>query len=323
MYDKKPIKFVPYLKSVIWGGNKICRYKGIVQSVPDIGESWEVSAVAGCESIVSQGRHEGMGLRDLISLYGAEVIGRNIYEKMEGEFPLLVKFIDANADLSIQVHPGEHLARERHGCMGKDEMWYIIETEKGAKIYSGLREALSPETYRRRITDNSFMDALAVHESHPDDIFFIPSGRVHAIGKGNLLVEIQQSSDITYRIYDYGRVDKDGRPRELHTEAASDAIDYNVYDTYRVANRSEGRGMTELVRSDYFTTSKINLDGKIILPLDSSLFTIVVCLRGEARIFTEDPATENCLKSGETLLIPSSIKGIILEGKGEFLATHP
>ena len=210
MIERVPIRFAPYLKSVIWGGDKICSYKGIVQHEPRIGESWEISSVPGHESIVCEGKYEGRSIVDLIDEFGPELLGEKVFSKFHGKFPLLIKFIDAADNLSVQVHPDDELALKRHNSLGKTEMWYIVDSEPKAKIYAGLNKLISPEEYVRLVEDGEFESALATHDSHTGDVFFLPAGRVHAIGAGNLLAEIQESSDITYRIFDYNRRDASG-----------------------------------------------------------------------------------------------------------------
>ena len=229
----RPIHFAPYLKSVIWGGERIAPYKGILTDQSSIGESWELSAVPGHVSVVDRGPFAGKSLTDLIAGYKEDLVGREIYRRFGTAFPLLIKFIDARADLSVQVHPDDELAARRHHCPGKTEMWHVIETAPDAKIYVGLKDRLTPDDYERRVADNTIMDVIDAYASRPGDTFFLPAGRIHAIGAGNLLAEIQETSDITYRIYDYDRRDKDGKPRELHTAEARDAIDYTVYPDYK------------------------------------------------------------------------------------------
>ena len=215
-------KFEPILKTLVWGT-----------------ESWVLSSVPGSESVVSEGPEAG---RTLTEVYG-------------GEFPLLIKFIDARRDLSIQVHPGDELARARHGGHGKDEMWYIIGASEGAHLYSGLAMPLTPEEYARRVEDGTIIDVLGDHKVAPGDVFFIPSGRIHSICGGCYLAEIQQTSDITYRIYDYNRPGLDGKPRQLHTELAKDAIDYTVKEDYRTHYERRENGPVELLKCEHFTTT--------------------------------------------------------------------
>lgn len=307
---------MPYLKSVIWGGEKICRYKGIEQTESNIGESWEISEVQGHESMVSEGPYKGMLITELIERFGSELVGKDVMDRYEGKFPLLVKFIDANDNLSVQVHPDDTLAMARHGSLGKSEMWYIIETEKGAKIYSGLNRHLTPEEYMGKVMDDSIEDVLAVHDSHPGDVFFLPAGRVHSIGPGNLLAEIQESSDITYRIYDYGRRDAQGNTRELHTELAKDAIDFTHYEDYKSLPVDDSMPMVEIAKCDHFTVNRILLDGKMQLEYDDSSFTILMCLDGEVRI------GGMIVRKGETVLLPAAMTFVELVGKGLLLAAR-
>ena len=320
MIEQAPIKFIPYLKSVIWGGNKICEYKNIPQSEPNIGESWEISAVAGHESVVSEGCYKGMTLPELIDRFGAELLGEKVMQRYNGKFPLLIKLIDAADNLSVQVHPDDNLAMQRHNSLGKTEMWYIIQSDKDAKIYAGLNTAMTPEDYVNRGAEGTFAETLAVHDSHPGDVFFLPAGRVHAIGAGNLLAEIQESSDITYRIYDYDRRDANGKSRELHTEQAKDAIDYTVYPNYKNPPVPEDQVDCEIVRCDHFTTDRILLDGEYTLNLSKQSFTVLMCLDGTVRL--NYPAGEMTLTAGHTVLIPAAIDTLSLTGKATILVSH-
>lgn len=317
MINKAPIRFIPYLKSVIWGGGKICRYKGIAQPEPNIGESWEISEVPGHESVVADGPYKGMSLTEMIDCFGPELLGSEVIERYEGKFPLLIKLIDACDNLSVQVHPNDALAKQRHGSLGKTEMWYIIDADPGAKIYSGLNRELSPDEYVGLVSNNTIEEVLAVHDSQPGDVFFLPAGRVHAIGAGNLLAEIQESSDITYRIYDYDRRDAQGNVRELHTEQAKDAIDYVVYDDYKSAPADAAVGDVEIARCDHFTVNRIILDGEMSFEFPASSFTVVMCLDGDAIVDNEE-AWEP-IKTGETLLVPAAMNRFKLKGKGLLL----
>ncbi|MDE5585717.1 MAG: class I mannose-6-phosphate isomerase [Muribaculaceae bacterium] len=317
MIDKAPIRFIPYFKSVIWGGERICRYKGIEQMAPNIGESWEISAVPGHEAVVAEGPYKGMTIKDLTERFGAELVGRNVLEKYEGAFPLLAKLIDANDNLSVQVHPDDALAKERHDSLGKTEMWYIIHADEGAKIYSGLNREMTPEDYVRMVDENRIEEALAVHDSHPGDVFFLPAGRVHAIGAGNLLAEIQESSDITYRIYDYDRRDAHGNTRELHTDLAKDAIDYTFHEDYKSEPPDPSSGHARLATCDHFYVDRVLLDGDMDLSYDDSSFTVLMCLEGEATVECE--GVRMSLKSGETLLLPAVLTSFVMKGRGTLL----
>lgn len=320
MIEKAPIRFVPYLKSVIWGGDKICKYKGIEQTEENIGESWEISAVAGHESVVAEGPYMGMLITELIDCFGPELLGKEVMERYDGKFPLLVKLIDANDNLSVQVHPNDVLAKERHDSLGKTEMWYIISADDGAKIYSGLNREMTADQYVERVENDTIEEVLAVHDSHPGDIFFLPAGRVHAIGAGNLLAEIQESSDITYRIYDYGRRDAQGNTRELHTELAKDAIDYSYYNDYKSAPADGNQADAEIAKCDHFTVCRLLLDGEMELQYSDASFTVLMCLEGGVSVGFDGGVM--VLKSGETALLPAALTSVTLKGKGTLLTAR-
>lgn len=320
MIEKVPLRFVPYLKSVIWGGDKICRYKGIEQTEAKIGESWEISAVPGHESVVAEGAYKGMRITELIGCFGPQLLGTDVFTRYDGRFPLLVKLIDANDNLSVQVHPDDDLAKERHDSLGKTEMWYIINADAGAKIYSGLNRRLTPDEYVRMVDDNSIEDALAIHESHAGDVFFLPAGRVHAIGAGNLLAEIQESSDITYRIYDYDRRDSEGNARELHTDLAKDAIDYTFYDEYKSAPADPEVSDAVIVECGHFKVDRLLVDGAMPLSFSESSFTVIMCLEGN--VILEYESGSMPLKAGETVLLPAVLTSLIVNGKGTLLTAR-
>ena len=225
----KPLKFEDILKPVIWGGNEICKFKDVNPKLEGIGESWEISQVEGNVSVVADGEYKGATLTEVMEKEGVSLLGKHVVERFGKDFPLLIKFIDARDFLSIQVHPDDTLAKERHNSFGKTEMWYVISAVEGAGLYSGFSQEITPEEYVERIENNTITDVLQFHEVKSGDVFFLPAGRVHAIGKGIFIAEIQQNSNITYRIYDYNRKDQNGNGRELHTELAKDAIDYKLY----------------------------------------------------------------------------------------------
>lgn len=322
----EPFLFNPYFKNVIWGGDKICRYKGIPQPAPNIGESWEISAIPGHESVVAAGKHKGLTLTRLVELLGVELLGERVVERYGLRFPLLIKFIDARDNLSVQVHPDDDLALSRHNSFGKSELWYIIDTEPGAKIFSGLRTQMTPDEYAIRVADGSFADTLAVHDSAPGDVFFLPSGRVHAIGSGNFLAEIQQSSDVTYRIYDYDRRDAEGRPRELHTDLARDAIDFTVLPDYKSPRPSESEKDCELVSCEHFTTRRLIVDGCTELELTPGSFSVLICIDGQVEIQStnviNNKKTSTPLPTGQSALIPAALPRVTLRGRATLLLTH-
>lgn len=321
-----PLKFKPFLRTMVWGGKKIARYKGLATEHDLIGESWEVSDVPGHESVVLNGALKGRNLTDLVKEFRGSLVGEHVYARMGDEFPLLVKFIDARADLSIQVHPDDAMAQRRHGePNGKTEMWYVVDAEPGACLYSGLTREITPEVYETLVAEGTITDVLARHEVKPGDVFFLPAGRIHAICSGCFIAEIQQTSDLTYRIFDYGRVGLDGKPRELHTELAKEAIDYKVYPDYRKEYMPVKDVETGLVSCKYFTTSLYDLDRKVTKDLSRiDSFLIVMCLSGSGTLTDSEPVFDEegrrgptkghrtTLRQGETVLIPATSVGIAL-----------
>lgn len=308
-----PLKFTPIYKDKIWGGKKI---KSVLHkdygNLPNCGESWELSGVEGNVSVVTNGYLAGNDLNELIEVYMGDLVGETIYENFGNEFPLLIKFIDANDDLSIQVHPNDEMAAERHNSYGKTEMWYVIQADQGAKLQSGFNQQVDQELYLEKLEKVELTDILNFEEVTSGDVFFIPAGRVHAIGKGILLAEIQQTSDITYRIYDYNRRDDKGNTRELHTDLALDAIDYTVFTEYKSKYERKVNESVELASCQYFTTNVLELDRfveKDYNKLDS--FVIYICLDGELVVETE--LGSETLKLGETILLPATIESVILK----------
>ncbi len=309
-----PLKFRPIFKTVVWGGEKIAPFKGVETTQDHIGESWELSGVAGNESVVANGPLEGKTIAQLVKEYKGALVGEKVYAATGDEFPLLIKFIDAKSDLSIQVHPNDELAAVRHnGSKGKTEMWYVIGADPGAHLLAGLKDNIDPQEYTRRVENDTITQVLADHPVHPGDVFFLPAGRIHAICGGCFIAEIQQTSDITYRIYDYGRLGLDGKPRQLHTELAKDAIDYKVYPDYLTKYESCKDKEVEVVDCKYFTTSVYDLDkpvSKDLSGIDS--FMVVICTAGGGKVAVTDAEGENAvsIRQGETVLIPASAKAV-------------
>ncbi|MBL4560662.1 MAG: class I mannose-6-phosphate isomerase [Labilibaculum sp.] len=312
-----PLKFTPILKDKIWGGSKL---KTVLNkdfsSLPNAGESWEISGVEGNISVVSNGFLAGNDLEELIEIYMGDLIGDQVYENFGVEFPLLIKFIDANDVLSIQVHPDDELSKERHNAYGKTEMWYVIEADKGSELIVGFNQDISKEEYLAKLKEGKLEEILNNAPVKEGSCFFIPSGRVHAIGKGILLAEIQQTSDVTYRMYDFNRTDDAGNQRELHTELAVDAIDYSFEKKYETTYKTEINKASELIRCPYFTTNILEFDQSIeknYLELDS--FVIYMCLEGDMEItYGEDSLT---VTKGESVLIPAVINNLTLTPKSK------
>jgi mannose-6-phosphate isomerase len=310
--DMYPFIFKPILKEVIWGGTDIRPFKELTPGDEPVGESWELSHVEGNYSVVANGPLEGQTLDDLITAYGALLTGEKVMQRFGRTFPLLIKFIDARDSLSIQVHPDDRLAWERHHSFGKTEMWYVIKTAPGAALYSGFRRPTDAAEYVRRVEDGSLMETLRRYEVQPGDVFFLPAGRVHAIGAGCFIAEIQQTSDITYRIYDYDRRDANGNSRELHTDLAKDAIDYTFYSDYRTAYTPRPDEAVRLAACDYFTTNLLNLSRPIIrdfAALDS--FVAYICMEGRLTL-CDDQHHKLTVHQGQTVLLPASVQSVTL-----------
>ncbi|MFA5462626.1 MAG: type I phosphomannose isomerase catalytic subunit [Dysgonamonadaceae bacterium] len=305
-----PLKFHPILKSIIWGGSQISKFKNLDSVKDGIGESWEISAVEENVSIVKNGELAGKPLDTLLEEAKGDLIGKKVYEKFGNKFPLLIKFIDAQDDLSIQVHPDDELAKKRHNSFGKTEMWYVVKAEPNAFVISGFKDKIRSEEYVEKVKNNTFTDSLKKHIVKEGDVFFLPAGRVHAIGSGCFIAEIQQTSDVTYRIYDYNRKDAQGNTRELHTELAKDAIDYSVQESYKTDYNPIENKPVELVSCQYFTTNLLKLTERFeqdISHIDS--FIVFMCLEGSCDL-EDNEQNKVTLKQGETILIPAKTERI-------------
>lgn len=336
-----PFKFEPILKKVIWGGSEICTFKNIEKKETGIGESWELSHVPDSVSVVSNGSLKGESLTSLIENEPINLLGKKVYDRFGKEFPLLIKFIDAEDDLSIQVHPDDELAGKRHNSFGKTEMWYVIDSKPGSKLVSGFSEMINEAKYVIHVEDGTIEKVLKYHEVKSGDVFFLPAGRVHAIGAGLFIAEIQQTSNYTYRIYDYKRKDSNGNERELHTELAKEAIDYNLYENLKTPYEPKVNEIVELVSCNYFTTNFLHLEvensGTNVLAIDNAenfnftetikfeldnnnldSFRILICMKGEGQIeYGKEKSISIC--QGETVLIPACIKLISLCTDSEIL----
>lgn len=307
-----PLKFKPIIKQTIWGGNKLAFKSESEKVKTSIGESWEISGVQENISVVSEGLLADNNLEELIEIYMGELVGDKVYEKFGIEFPLLIKYIDACDNLSIQVHPDDAIAKERHQAYGKTEMWYVVDAAKDAQLIMGFNKETDKSEYLTRLQNNTLTEILNVEQIKPDDCFFIPAGTVHAIGKGCYIAEIQQTSDITYRIYDYDRRDKEGNSRELHTELATDVIDFSYQKKHNINVHQHKNHTEELVNCNYFTTNILTFDKEIekdYFKIDS--FVIYMCLEGQFTIVYNDDQFVK-VKKGETVLLPACFKSIFL-----------
>lgn len=312
-----PLIFEPILQDRIWGGTKLETYLGKTNLPSDTtGESWELSDVKGNVSVVANGEYKGNTLTDLLENYPAEVLGYKVYEKFGKEFPLLFKFLDARDDLSIQVHPNDELAKKRHNSFGKTEMWYVMQADEGARIIVGFKHKSSPEEYLEHLKNKSLINILNEVPVKKGDVFFLETGTIHAIGAGIVIAEIQQTSDVTYRIYDWDRVDAQGKSRELHVEEALDAMNYNTTDTRKHYTTLENQANV-MVDCPYFTTSYFPLKGSTGVSKDGSSFTVYICTEGEFSV--EANGEKYNFKQGDTVLIPASLKVYILSGEAILL----
>ncbi len=317
-----PLKFKPFFKQRIWGGEMLGSKMGkkLPAGVP-VGESWEISGVEGDVSVVAEGKLRNNTLEELIEVFMGELVGEGVYEKYGLEFPVLIKLIDARDVLSIQVHPHDELARERHGCSGKTEMWYVIDCEPGAELYLGLRPGTTREEYLTAVESGTLPALLNRVKVAPGDAYFIPAGTLHAIGRGLLLAEIQQTSDVTYRVDDWGRVDEKGHPRELHTALALDAIDFAAPGEYDVTQNPVAGQAVTLKKCPWFTVNLVAVEGSLVRDyhrLDS--FVAYVVLEGTFSVVYS--AGEVTAGKGESVLVPAIEDEIELRGAGKLLEVY-
>jgi len=317
------LKFKTIYKSVIWGGRRIADFKGIAPQGDHVGESWELSPMEGNESVVAEGPFKGRGLNSLIAGHGDEIMGHRLMEKYSGRFPLLIKFIDSTDDLSVQVHPDDDLAARRHnGSLGKTEMWYSVMPAGGAYLYAGFSRKLNPATFRDAVARNTIIDSLRRYDTRRGDVFFLPAGRIHSIGRGNFVLEIQEASDITYRIYDYDRRDAEGNPRQLHIEESVDAIDFDDVDSGDAAPCIlPEAGLTKTLAScSYFTTCITGVDGDAVLDLSGrDSFTVAIATEGRMTLTPDGGGMPVDLPCGTTVLIPASVHKVGIDGRGSLV----
>lgn len=318
----KPLKFNALLKSTLWGGDKIIPFKNLDVQQENVGESWEISGVKGNETIVADGPYAGKKLNELVEELKGKLVGEDNYQRFGNEFPLLIKFIDARQDLSIQVHPTDEIAKMQGKERGKTEMWYLMDSDKDATLLCGLKKKITPEEYAQMVENDTIVDAIDRYEVKEGDCFFLPAGRIHAIGTGCFLAEIQQTSDVTYRIYDFKRKDKDGNYRQLHTKEAAECINYNVESNYRTDYTPVKNQGVSLVQCPYFNTAVYDLDEPMTIDyseLDS--FVILIGLKGNATI-TDNEGNTFTLQAGESVLVPATTETLKVDGNIKFLETY-
>jgi mannose-6-phosphate isomerase len=314
-----PLVFEPILQDRIWGGTKLKTDLGKNIPTQTTGESWELSTVQDNVSVVKQGEYAGKPLTDLLEQFPNEVLGTKVHEQFGTQFPLLFKFLDAKEDLSIQVHPNDELAKKRHNSFGKTEMWYVMQADEGSRIIVGFKEKSSPEEYLNKLENKNLIDILNEQPVEKGDVYFLETGTIHAIGAGIVIAEIQQTSDITYRIYDWDRVDTNGKGRQLHVEEALDAMNYNPTDTKKEYSK-ELNESNVTVDCPYFTTNYLPLKGTAGVSKDGSSFTVYICTEGEYTIDFEGETYS--FKKGDTVLVPAAIKAFTLVGTATLLEIY-
>lgn len=313
-----PLRFQPIFKDKIWGGNKLKKILAKDVNSSKTGESWEISAVGQDVSKVVSGALKGASLRALIKDYKEELIGKSVYKKLDGKFPLLFKFIDAKENLSLQLHPNDELAQKRHASLGKTEMWYVIQADPDAGIYVSFEKGTTKKDYLQYLEKDRIQEIMHFEKVKTGDVFFIKPGLVHAIGEGVLLAEIQQSSDITYRIFDWNRNDAEGNSRKLHVDLALRAIDFELGD-YKIAYKNKPNVWEKLIENKYFKTQKINLSGNLSVNYSTTdSFVVLMCVGGEVTVKTK--FGNEILKLGETILIPACLNKIdLMANRAELL----
>jgi mannose-6-phosphate isomerase len=314
-----PLQFQPILKDRIWGGTKLKDYLNKPISSDITGESWEISTVENDVSVVANGVLEGKSLNEIIALYPKEILGTRVHEQFGNQFPLLFKYLDAREDLSIQVHPNDELAKKRHNSFGKTEMWYVMQADKDARLIVGFKENSSKEEYVLHLENKTLLNILDTKKVQKGDVFFLNTGTVHAIGAGTVIAEIQQTSDITYRLYDFDRKDANGNLRELHIDLALDAINYDVVDAERKYTKKDNVS-NEVATCQYFTTNFIPLDGAIKVKSNKETFKVYMCVEGEFTLNLED--TEYSYTTGDTILIPALTPHFELLGTASILEIY-
>jgi mannose-6-phosphate isomerase len=314
-----PLQFEPILKERIWGGTKLKTFlnKPITSNIT--GESWEISTVENDVSVVLKGSLKGKSLNELINEFPEALLGTRVYAEFGKQFPLLFKYIDAREDLSIQLHPNDELAKKRHNSFGKTEMWYVMQADTDARLIVGFKEKSSPEEYIKNLNNKTLLTILDTKKVKQGDVFMLDTGTIHAIGAGIVIAEIQQTSDITYRVYDFDRVDANGKTRELHIDLALEALNYEKIQTQRFYSKTENI-TNEIVNCNYFTTNFIPLDGNIEIHKNQTSFTVYMCVEGDFKLTFDNESYS--YKKGDTVLIPAAITDFQLSGKATILEIY-
>lgn len=312
MSNLYPLKFTPIFKKTLWGGNKLRAYLSKA-SEDGTGESWEISALQGNESIVKEGNLAGKSLKDLCAQFGAELLGEKVVHETGKEFPLLFKFIDARQDLSLQVHPNNELAQKKHHCFGKTEMWYVVQADEGARLINGFCQELKPDQYEAAVKSGEILDFVGSYEVKEGDTFFIPAGRIHGIGAGILIAEIQQTSNITYRLYDYHRKDQNGQERQLHIADGKDALDFAVLPNTKISVEEQINQPETLVQCPFFTVNLLHVEGTLTRDLvNRKSFVAYMALQGKTTISVQEKLYS--IEKGESILIPAALASYCVQG---------
>ncbi|MBF6639950.1 class I mannose-6-phosphate isomerase [Flavobacterium sp. J49] len=314
-----PLQFEPILKERIWGGTKLKSYLNKPITSEITGESWEISTVENDVSIVANGDFKGKSLNELIEAYPNEILGTKVYAKFGKQFPLLFKYLDAREDLSIQLHPNDELAQKRHNSFGKTEMWYVMQADADARLIVGFKEKSSPEEYIQHLENKTLLQILDSKKVKPGDVFMLNTGTIHALGAGILIAEIQQTSNITYRVYDFDRVDANGNPRELHVDLALEALNYDKVEAQRFYEKQENIS-NEVINCQYFTTHFIPLNGNLKVDKKNDSFTVYMCVDGHFELYFDGKTS--AYQKGDTVLIPASLTDFQLSGQAAILEIY-
>lgn len=314
-----PLQFEPILKERIWGGTKLKTYLNKPITAYNTGESWEISTVENDVSIVAKGELKGKSLNDLISEHPETVLGTKVYALFGKQFPLLFKYLDAREDLSIQVHPNDEQAKKYHNSFGKTEMWYVMQADTDASLIVGFKEKSSPQEFIQNLNNKTLLNILDTKKVRQGDVFFLETGTIHAIGAGIIVAEIQQTSDITYRVYDFDRIDVNGNKRELHIDLALKAMNYDVIDAQKIYSKTTNIS-NKIINCKYFTTNVIPLNGNITVTKNNQSFTVYMCVDGDFQLTSS--LEIYYYKRGDTVLIPASITGFQLSGKATILEIY-